>query len=94
MIGRRKPNFFRVWWLQHRFRELIADSTASSQTQKEPEHRFRLFDWSNNLQVRAAGFLAAWSRIVVRTLLGTCEKVNGSMEYEARPFERERMAVA
>jgi len=30
--------------------------------------------------VRAAGFFAAWSRIVVRTLFGTCAKVNGSME--------------
>jgi hypothetical protein len=45
-------------------------------------------------QVRAAGFLAAWSRIVVSTLLGTCSNVSGSMEYDARPLESERMAVA
>jgi len=44
--------------------------------------------------VRAAGFLAAWSRIVVRTLFGTRSKVNGSIEYDARPFDSERMAVA
>ena len=30
--------------------------------------------------VRAAGFLEAASMIVVSTLFGTCEKVNGSME--------------
>ncbi len=30
--------------------------------------------------VRAAGFLAAWSKILFKTLLGTCSKVNGSIE--------------
>jgi hypothetical protein len=32
--------------------------------------------------------------IVVSTLFGTCENVNGSIEYDARPFESERIAVA
>ena len=32
------------------------------------------------LYVRAAGFLAAWSKIVLRTAFGTCSKVSGSME--------------
>ena len=43
--------------------------------------------------VRAAGRLAAASRIVVSTLLGTCSKLNGSIEYEARPLDSERIAV-
>ena len=55
---------------------------------------FRLGVVHGQVYVRAAGFLEAWSRIVVRTLLGTCAKVNGSIEYEARPFESDRMAVA
>jgi hypothetical protein len=32
------------------------------------------------LYVLAAGFLAAWSKIVLRTPFGTCSKVSGSME--------------
>ena len=44
--------------------------------------------------VRAAGFLAAWSKMVFKTLFGTCSNVNGSIEYEARPFDSDRMAVA
>ena len=44
--------------------------------------------------VRAAGFLAAWSMIVSSTLFGTCSNVSGSIEYDARPFDSERMAVA
>ena len=54
----------------------------------------KLLDIAAPVYVRAAGFLAAWSRIVSSTLLGTCAKVNGSIEYEARHFESERMAVA
>ena len=30
--------------------------------------------------VLAAGFLAAWSKIVLKTAFGTCSKVSGSME--------------
>ena len=41
-----------------------------------------------------AGFDFAVSRMVARTLLGTCSNVSGSIEYEARPFESERIAVA
>lgn len=44
--------------------------------------------------VRAAGFDFAESRIFSATLFGTCSNENGSMEYEARPLESERMAVA
>ena len=44
--------------------------------------------------VRAAGFLAALSSIVVSTLFGTCSNVSGSIEYDARPFDSERIAVA
>ena len=65
-----------------------------SQTKKEPELSFRLVIGNIISYVRAAGFFAAASRIVVRTLLGTCAKLNGSIEYEARPFESERIAVA
>ena len=42
----------------------------------------------------AAGFLVALSNIVLRTLVGTCSKVSGSMEYDARPLDSDRMAVA
>src|SRR5438552_10031944 len=45
-------------------------------------------------QVRAAGFDFAESKIVFRMLEGTCSNVSGSIEYDARPFDRERMAVA
>ena len=44
--------------------------------------------------VRAAGLLLAWSRIVSSTLFGTCSNVSGSIEYDARPLDSERMAVA
>ena len=44
--------------------------------------------------VRAAGLALAASRSFSETLLGTCAKVNGSIEYEARPLESERIAVA
>ncbi len=44
--------------------------------------------------VLAAGFLAACSRIVSSTLFGTCSNVSGSIEYDARPLDSERMAVA
>jgi hypothetical protein len=32
--------------------------------------------------------------MTLKTLEGTCSNVKGSMEYEARPFESDRMAVA
>ena len=44
--------------------------------------------------MRAAGLDFALSRIVARTLLGTCSNVSGSIEYDARPFDSERIAVA
>ena len=44
--------------------------------------------------VRAAGFLPACSRMTLRTLAGTCSNVKGSIEYEARPLESDRIAVA
>jgi hypothetical protein len=44
--------------------------------------------------VRGGGFLAAVSKIVFNTLVGTCSKVSGSIEYDARPFDSERIAVA
>ena len=55
---------------------LKADAEYNNQTSP----RNNVFGGSPRPYVRAAGFFAAWSRIVVKTLLGTCAKVNGSME--------------
>ena len=55
---------------------------------------FRDQQLSEDDQVRAAGLFFAESNIVVSTLLGTCSKVDGSMEYDARPLDNERIAVA
>jgi len=52
----------------------------------------------NNCIVRwlsaCRGSRFALSKMVASTLLGTCSNVNGSIEYEARPLESERIAVA
>lgn len=45
-------------------------------------------------QARGAGLGLAVSRMVARILAGTGSKQNGSIEYEARPLDRERIAVA
>jgi hypothetical protein len=45
-------------------------------------------------QARAAGFVFAVSRMPATMLDGTGSKQNGSIEYAARPFESDRMAVA
>ena len=51
--------------------------------------------WKNaRTEVRAAGFDFAESRIVFKMLVGTCSKVSGSIDYEARPFDSDRIAVA
>ncbi len=54
----------------------------------------RSFFARRRVYVRAAGFFEAASRIVFRMLFGTCSNVNGSIEYEARPLDSERIAVA
>ena len=46
------------------------------------------------LQARAAGLPFARSRMPATILFGTGSNRKGSIEYAARPFERERMAVA
>lgn len=45
-------------------------------------------------QVRAAGLPFAASRMPATMLFGTGSKRNGSIEYAARPFDSERIAVA
>ena len=78
-----------------KLRSFTARADATSHVHKSKSRNLRS-GWlvQNDFYVRAAGRLAAWSRIVSSTLLGTCSKMNGSIEYDARPFDSERMAVA
>jgi hypothetical protein len=53
-----------------------------------------MIDFKNQEESPPGEAFLFWSRIALNTVRGTCSKEIGSIEYDARPFERDRIAVA